>query len=96
MLFRGREFRTGAIPVKEEELGKATVGTKVFLGPLFEFGNAKGFSFFGEIKFPQETIDPNIDGESIPTAVGVEQDAARDFGADSGQEFEVGGSLWGG
>jgi hypothetical protein len=37
--------------VKEEELGEATAGTKVFLGPLFEFGNAKGFSFFGKIEF---------------------------------------------
>ena len=50
-LFRGREFRTGAIPVKKEELGKATVLPKVFLGPLFEFGNAKGFSFLGKIEF---------------------------------------------
>ena len=50
-LFRGSEFRTGAIPVKEEELGEASVGTKVFLGPLFEFGIAKGFSFFGKIEF---------------------------------------------
>ena len=49
--FRGSEFRAGAIPVKEEELGKATVATKVFLGPLFEFGNAKGFSFLGKIEF---------------------------------------------
>jgi hypothetical protein len=37
--------------VKEEELGEATVGTKVFLGPLFEFGNTKGFSFLGKIEF---------------------------------------------
>lgn len=71
-LFRWSEFRSGAIPVKEKELGEATVATKVFLGPLFEFGNAKGFSFLGKIEFPQEAIDPNIDGESVPTAVGVE------------------------
>ena len=51
-LSRANEFRTGAIPVKEEELGEATVVTKVFLGPLFEFGNAKGFSFLGKIEFP--------------------------------------------
>ena len=69
--FRASEFRAGAIPVKEEELGEATVATKVFLGPLFEFGNAKGFSFLGKIEFPQEAIDPNIDGESVPTTVGV-------------------------
>ena len=50
-LFWASEFRTGAIPVEEEELGKATVGPKVFLGPLFEFGNAKGFSFLGKIEF---------------------------------------------
>jgi hypothetical protein len=37
--------------VEEEELGEATVATEVFLGPLFEFGNAKGFSFLGEIEF---------------------------------------------
>ena len=49
--FRASEFRAGAIPVKEEELGKATVATKEFLGPLFEFGNAKGFSFLGKIEF---------------------------------------------
>jgi hypothetical protein len=36
--------------VKEEELGEATVATKVFLGPLFEFGNTKGFPFLGKIK----------------------------------------------
>ena len=29
-LFRVSEFRTGAIPMKEEELGEATVATKVF------------------------------------------------------------------
>ena len=50
-LFRASEFRTGAIPVKEEELGEAAVAAKVSLGPLFEFGNAKGFSFFGKIEF---------------------------------------------
>ena len=50
-LFRRRDFRTGAIPVEEEELGEATVATKVFLGPLVEFGKAKGFSFLGEIEF---------------------------------------------
>jgi hypothetical protein len=82
--------------VKEEELGEATVAAKVFLGPLFEFGNAKGFSFLGKIEFPQEAIDPNIDGESVPTAVGVKEDAPGDFRADSWQEFEVGGSLRGG
>ncbi len=50
-LFRVSEFRTGAIPMKEEELGEATVATKVFLGPLLEFGTAKGFSFLGKIEF---------------------------------------------
>ncbi len=57
--------------MKEEELGEATVATKVFLGPLFEFGTAKGYSFLGKIEFSQETIDPNIDGEGVPTTVGV-------------------------
>jgi hypothetical protein len=37
--------------VKEEELGEATVATKVFLGPLLEFRTAKGFSFLGKIEF---------------------------------------------
>jgi hypothetical protein len=50
-LFRANKFRTGAIPMKEEELGEATVATEVFLGPLFEFGNTKGFSFLGKIEF---------------------------------------------
>ncbi len=51
-LFRGSEFRSGAIPVKEEELSEATVTTEVFLRPIFEFRNAKGFSFLGKIEFP--------------------------------------------
>jgi hypothetical protein len=51
-LFRGSEFRPGAIPVKKEELGEATVTTKVFFRPIFEFRNAKGFSFLGKIEFP--------------------------------------------
>ena len=51
-LFWASEFRTGAIPMKEEELGEATVNTKVFFRPNFEFRNAKGFSFLGEIEFP--------------------------------------------
>ena len=50
-LFRWSEFRPGAIPVEEEELGKTTVATKMILGPLLEFGNAKGFSFPGKIEF---------------------------------------------
>lgn len=95
-LLRGRDFRASAIPVEKEELGKATVGTKVFLRPIFEFGHAKGFSFFGKIELSQEAIDPNIDGESVPTTVGVEQDAAGYFGANSWQEFEMSGSLRGG
>ena len=95
-LFRASEFRAGAIPGKEEELGEATVATKVFLRPIFEFGHTEGFSFLGKIEFSQEAIDPNIDGESIPTTVGVKQDAAGYFGANSWQEFEMSGSLRGG
>ena len=95
-LFWASEFRTGAIPMKEEELGEATVAAKVFLGPLFKFRDAKRFSFLGKIEFPQEAIDPNIDGESVPTTVGVKQDAAGYFGANSWQEFEMGGSQRGG
>jgi len=82
--------------VKEEELGESAVGSEMLCGPFFKLGQAKGFSSFGEIEFSQEAIDPNIDGEGVPTAVGVEQDASRDFGADSWQEFQVDGGLWGG
>ena len=94
-LFRGRDFRTGTIPVKEEELGEATVGSEILGGPFFKLGQAKGFSFVGKIEFSQEAIDPNIDGESVPTAVGVEKDAAGYFGSDSWELFEVSGGLWG-
>jgi len=51
VLFRGSEFRSGTIPMKEKELGETTVAAKVFLGPFFEFENAKGFSFLGKIEF---------------------------------------------
>jgi hypothetical protein len=49
--FRGRDFRTGTIPVKEEELGEATVGSEMLCGPFFKLGEAKGFSSFGEVEF---------------------------------------------
>ena len=50
-LFRGRDFRAGTIPVKEEELGEATVGSEMLCGPFFKLGQAKGFSFVGKIEF---------------------------------------------
>ena len=50
-LCRGRDFRTGTIPVKEEELGEATVGSEMLCGPFFKLGQAKGFSFVGKIEF---------------------------------------------
>ena len=52
-LFRGRDFRTGTIPVKEEELGEATVGSEMLCGPFFKLGQAKGFSFVGKIEFQE-------------------------------------------
>ena len=82
--------------MKEEELGESTVGSEMLRRPFFKLGQAKGFSFVGKIEFSQEAINPNIDGESVPTAVGVKQDATGDFGANSWQEFETGGRLRGG
>lgn len=72
-------FGAGSIPVKEEELSESTVRSEMLCGPFFKLGQAKGFPFFGEVELAEETIDPDIDGEGIPTAVGVEQDAARNF-----------------
>ena len=82
--------------MEEEELGQAAKRAELFLSPHFEVGEAKGFSLFWKVEFAEEAIDPDIDGKGIEPAIGVEKDAAGDFGAHAGELLEMLGGLLGG
>ena len=82
--------------MKEEELGQSAKRAELFLSPHFEVGEAKGFSLFWKVELAEEAIDPDIDGKGIEPAIGVEKDAAGDFGAHAGELLEMLGGLLGG
>ena len=75
--------------MEEGELGQAPGRAKLLQGPFLPILQAKWAAAFGKIELVQEPGHPDIHGEGVPTAVGVQQDAPGDFGADSGQVFEV-------
>jgi hypothetical protein len=57
--------------VKEEKLGEPAKRAELFLRPLLEMGEAKGFSLFWEVELAEEAIDPNIDGKGVPAPIRV-------------------------
>ena len=89
----GWSFGLSAEPVKQEELGEATVWAEMFLRPDFEIGETKGFSFLWKVKLPQEAIDPDVDREGVESTVGIKENTAGDFWTDPGKGFEMGSGL---
>jgi hypothetical protein len=57
--------------VKEEKLGEPAKRAELFLRPLLEMGEAKGFSLFWEVELAEEAIDPDIDGKGVPAPIRV-------------------------
>jgi len=74
-------------------LGEATVWAEIFLRPVFEIGEAKGFSFLRKVKLAQEAINPDVDRKGVEPAVRIEEYAPRDFWPHSGKGFEMSGRL---
>jgi hypothetical protein len=49
-----------------------------------------------KIEFPNEATDPDINGEGIPTAIGIEKNTPGNLGSDSGKCLQSGGRFGGG
>ncbi len=81
--------------MEEEELGKSTVAAKLFLGPKFQVGVSKGFSFFGKVELAKKTIDPDIDGKGVGPTIRIKENASGDFWADAGKRLEMSCGLGG-
>jgi hypothetical protein len=54
------------------------------------------FSFSRKIEFPNEATDPDINGEGIPTAIGIKKNTSGYLWSDSGKGFQPSGSFRGG
>jgi len=70
-------------------LGEPAGRAELLFGPFLPFVEAQGFFSFGKVELAEEPGHPDIDGEGVPAAVGVEEDTTGDFRADPGQPFEV-------
>lgn len=67
-------------------MGEAASRAELLLRPLFPVLLAEGLPTLGEVELPEEPDHPNIDGKSIPAAVGVKQNTAGNFRTDA-REF---------
>ena len=65
-------MRTGSKPVKKPELGQSATPTELAVGPCFQFIEPKGFAAPGKVEFADQTVDPYVDGEGVPPAIGVQ------------------------
>ena len=80
--------------MEEGKLGEAASRPKLTQGPCFQVRKRERFFSFRKIELAKEPGDPDIDGEGVPPAVGIQEDAAGDFGTDSGQLLEMFGGLF--
>ena len=81
--------------MKEEKLGEPAKRAELFLRPLLEMGEAKGFSLFWEVELAEEAIDPDIDGKGVGPTVRIKENAPGDFWADAGKRLEMSCGLGG-
>ena len=75
-------------------MGEPAGRSELLFGPFLPVVEAQGFFSFGKVELAEEPGHPDIDGEGVPAAVGIEEDATGDFWADPGQPFEVFGGTF--
>ena len=75
--------------MEEGELGKAAGRAELLFRPLLPILQAEGLSPFGKVELTEEPGDPDIDGEGVPTGVGVKQHAPGDLGTDAGEFLKM-------
>ena len=70
-------------------MGEPAGRAELLFGPFLPVVEAQGFFSFGKVELAEEPGHPDIDGESVPASIGVQQYTSGNLGADAGQLLQM-------